>query len=333
MNDPEDNPRLEENDRIGSLVRSAGARAVPCKERQARARQTVYAEWRSANALRRHAKWLSVAAALACAAVLLWGVQARMQGAAVHVATVTRVTGEVLVHSGQKSDATLLRDAKALFTGDSLDSSAGGRALLHWLRNAQVQMDSDSTVLLKSPSELELLRGAAYIETSGGGGRLADITVITSAGRVRHIGTQFEVRIADGGNLRVRVRDGSAVFIGSWTNKVTVRAGQQLLVSGRKVTLSPGPSVTDPSWAWTREIETPAAGRTLFEVLETLSRDSGIRIVYETAEAQDKAREIRLHGRLDGLPVQDALRAALAGSGLEYVTHADRVEIRIPRPP
>jgi ferric-dicitrate binding protein FerR (iron transport regulator) len=334
MKNPFDSPPPEGNDHVGSLVRFAGARVTPSGERLNRARRSVHAEWRAANARRRRAMWMRVAAVLACAAIGLWVVQSRVDGGAVRVATVSRITGDVHVRSAREPEARLLVPERGLLSGDVLDSSSGGRVLLRWLQNADVRMDSGSTVLLKSPGELELLRGAVYVETLGRPGQPAEISVATAEGRVRHIGTQFEVRI-DRGNLLVRVRDGSAVFVRSWTNRATIRAGQQLLVSGRKMTLAPGPSATDPSWSWTRDVA-PGAGigsRSLFEVLQTLSREAGIRVVYETAETRDKAREIRLHGRLDGLPVSDALRAALDGSGLEYTVYPDRVEIRIPRPP
>jgi ferric-dicitrate binding protein FerR (iron transport regulator) len=317
-------------DSVGTLVHSAGPRALPDSERMERARKHLRAEWRAQLARRRRTKWLALlAAALACTAVGLWVTQSVAPGAGVQVASVTRVVGTVLVRSA--NDVEPLSEPRTLFAGDLLDGSGGGRVLLRWLRNADVRLDAGSAVRLTSPGELELVRGAVYIETLSHAGPV-DISVTTPAGLVRHVGTRFEVRIADG-NVRVRVRDGAAVFSGSAQRTLTIRAGEQLLVSNGKITVKPDVPPTHPSWAWIREVAPTLdiEGRSLFEVLDALGRESGLRIVYENVEVRARAQSIVLHGQLRDLSVQDTIKAVLIGSGLDFSLHPDRVEIHAPR--
>ena len=91
-----------------------------------------------------------------------------------------------------------------------------------------------------------------------------------------------------------------------------------------------GPGSADAQWAWTREIS-PAfviEGRPLADALDWLSRETGLEIVYSDEEARRQAHALILRGNVDGLDTRDALRAVLAGSGLNFQMSGERVEIR-----
>jgi hypothetical protein len=100
-------------------------------------------------------------------------------------------------------------------------------------------------------------------------------------------------------------------------------------VTLRDVVLTAGPGSADAQWAWTREIS-PAfviEGHPLAEALDWLSRETGLEVVYGDEQARSQAQALILRGNVDGLDTRDALRAVLAGSGLNFQVNADRVEI------
>ena len=65
---------------------------------------------------------------------------------------------------------------------------------------------SDAEIILESRSRLRLTTGKVYIDT-GAGGAEGQMLVVTDAGSVADIGTQFEV-LYDDSHFQVRVREG-----------------------------------------------------------------------------------------------------------------------------
>src|SRR2546427_815740 len=82
-----------------------------------------------------------------------------------------------------------------------------GRAALRLDAGPSVRLDAGSDLRLVSAHVLELRRGAVYVDTgarspngsaataSGAEGPASPIEIRTSLGRVRDVGTQFEVRL------------------------------------------------------------------------------------------------------------------------------------------
>lgn len=317
-----------EPDLIATLLRSAGPRTAPDAERFERARQNVQAEWRATIARRRNTRQIGLAAAatvvLAIAAVLT---KVFWQSPVPVIATVNRISGDVLVRHAQGGHLQVnpLQAGQTLVADFEIDTGATGRVLLTWTNGEQLRLDQHSLVELKSTQELHLTRGAVYIETSGAPG----LAITTPFGIARHIGTQFEVRVTDG-QTRVRVREGSVSFSSRHRAPVTIVAGQQLSASDEAMKLEAGPGSADEGWQWLYQIAPPFAieGRSLFDALEWLSHESGMRIVYRSNGARAQARAVILRGSIEGLEMHKAFIAVLAGSGLMFDVHADRVEIR-----
>jgi ferric-dicitrate binding protein FerR (iron transport regulator) len=222
-----------------------------------------------------------------------------------------------------------LRSGAALLAGGEIATAADGRVLLGWVGGVEVRVDRASRVQIDSATALHLLEGAVYVDTRSSDENSAQLAILTSAGTVRHVGTRFEVRVA-GGDTRVRVRDGTALFTGTDHAVVLIASGQQLSVADGQPSLVQGPGPADPAWEWTRAIspQFEIEGRSLYDSVEWLAHEAGLRIVYENGAVRDRAQGVIVHGNIAGLPTREALVAVLTGSGFEFVLDSDQVRIR-----
>jgi hypothetical protein len=325
------NSNDDKQDYVATLVRTAGPRAFPDAARFDRARQRVSAEWRGVVVKERRTQYRRIAAVLVVVAMIgtlvavFWPVPSQP------LATASRVIGDVLVRRVEQGHVQVepLKPNQVLVSGTELDTGITGRVLLDWASGAQLRVDRHSVVELRSDNEVRLTRGAVYIETrSGPSQNVSHLAVTTPFGTARHIGTRFEVNV-DGGGARVRVREGSVSFSDERQAPVTINAGQQLRVEEGTLTLEPGPGSADPAWDWLRNIAPHFSieGRTAFDALEWLSHESGLQMIYADERARSQARSVTLRGDIEGLEIRKALLAVLAGSGLAFDIHGDRVEI------
>jgi ferric-dicitrate binding protein FerR (iron transport regulator) len=197
--------------------------------------------------------------------------------------------------------------------------------LLSLSSGAQLRLDSQSVVKWVSPIALRLSRGAVYAETGRGSPQLV---VSTPYGIARHVGTRFEVRVADG-QARVRVREGAVDFQRKEGPAIRIERGQQLVADESRAVVQAGPGSADAAWAWTREIgpSFEIEGQSLVAALDWLGREAGLHVVYRDERARSQAQAVTLRGSIEGLDTQDALLAVLAGSGLVFSLDADRIEI------
>ena len=325
-------------DPIEMLLRSAGAGIEPDASRMERAMLNVHREWHETLASRRTARRQTRLAA--CAAVILIAtlVVTLWPAAASPVATAVRLTGGALVRHARSTAVSteLLSAGRVVMAGDEIDTGAAGRVLLDLTSGAQLRIDTHSVAQWKSPTELQLLSGTVYVETrvhpasqASSVSHIRQLTVSTPWGDVRHVGTRFEVQVAEGSTL-VRVRDGLVSFSAKSAAPVMVRAGQQLSISNSVITLQPGPGSAAPEWDWLRAIGPSFAieGRTLSDTLDWLSGETGLQVIYLSDGARSQAHALILRGTIDGLDTRQALLAVLAGSGLAFELRADRVEIR-----
>ena len=315
-------------DALAALVRAAGPRAMPQAEQMARARARVHAEWRAGVASQRRGRlqWLAAAAAVVLAVGIGFILWPRSEPA-VLVAKASRVCGDVQVHTGGGPVASLGTGAPVL-VGQVLETPGDARALLSFPDGMEVRIDRTSRVQVDSPTALRLLEGTLYVDTRSGEAA-AELAIRTHAGVVRHVGTRFEVRVV-AGDTRVRVRDGTALFTGTDHAAVLIASGQQLSVSDGQTSLLPGPGVADAAWEWTGTIS-PAfdiEGRSLYDSVEWLGREAGLKVVYANDSVLARAQTVRVHGSIEGLATRDALVTVLTGSGFEFDLGSERVRIR-----
>jgi ferric-dicitrate binding protein FerR (iron transport regulator) len=293
------------DDAIGALVRLAGRRAPVPEDAAARVRAAVRDEWMQTLGRRRRTRWIGSAAAVAAAAVIV--VVTRMTNSAPPVAP------RVVVAGGQTNGAVI-------YANDVYEVANGNTASLAW-GNATLRLDSGTRIRIASPSELTLERGAVYVDSNGAG-----VLVRTPMGNVRDIGTQFEVRLTSD-RMRVRVREGRIdLQRGAATH--TAGPGVELDADTRGGVTPHSIARTGAEWEWVLRAAPPIHldGRTLSEVVASVTRDEGLKPVWFDETAQNAAT-MRLHGDVPLTP-DEALDTALVASGLTSRIDGDRLIIK-----
>jgi ferric-dicitrate binding protein FerR (iron transport regulator) len=296
------------NDALAALVRAAGPRPMPRPEQVARARDRVHAEWRASVASQRRGRWRWLAAAAAVVLAVGIGFSLWMRPElTLEVAVAHRVSGDVQVSRRDSARLEPLSAGAPLFVGTEVSTSAAGRALLSFRDGIEVRIDRESKLQVDSTTALRLLQGALYVDTRSSREGEHALAILTSAGVVRHVGTRFEVRVDDG-DMRVRVRDGTALFTGTDDAVLLIASGQQLVVADGQASLAAGPGAADAAWEWTGAISPTfdIEGRSLYDSVEWLGHEAGLQIVYANDAVLERAKAVRVHGNIEGLATREA---------------------------
>jgi ferric-dicitrate binding protein FerR (iron transport regulator) len=160
--------------------------------------------------------------------------------------------------------------------------------------------------------------GGVYADSGQGRAQTTSIEVLTPLGSVRDIGTQFEVRVTDDSS-RVRVREG-AVEMEHPGGVEIARAGFEIEVDDAGNVRRGEVPIVGPDWEWAASIAPPfdLDGATLSEFLAWVSRETGLRVVYQDAAMATAAPGISLSGEVDGLSPREALAAVLPTCGMSH---------------
>jgi ferric-dicitrate binding protein FerR (iron transport regulator) len=142
---------------------------------------------------------------------------------------------------------------------------------------------------------------------------------------VSHVGTQFEVR-SDPNGLDVRVREGE-VSVETPAGRLTTRAGEALLIDRDRRAERRTIATSGPEWAWVTTMAQPFAleGATVPAFLAWVSREQGWRWEYADGAARRIAERAVLHGTIDALSPEEAVRAVLPALGLTSRRDGDRL--------
>ncbi len=275
------------------------------------------AAWQAKVRAQRRRYWYALVAAVALAAVGL--VSLLSQGPAPSAARAAIVQGQV-EYVAPTAEWTPLPAGAAIPEGARVRTVGEGRAAFELAGGASLRASTATEWSFAGPRRIELGAGTLYVDsgtTAAGRG----VEIATAFGVVRDVGTQFEVRALSTG-LRIRVREGLAELlqIGSPGGVPTV-AGEQLSIdAGGRMQRLPL-AADDAQWAWTQSLATPPPmeGRTAFEMLAWVARESGKRLVFADADAELRARAAILHGESSGLMPLDVLDVLVATTGsLDY---------------
>lgn len=310
---------------LAELLRSAGARPAPSEAAKERAKAAVYQAYVGELQHRSRRRWLlGIAASVAALIVAGLLVQQRAPTPVV-AAHVTRVLGDRATVG-----TVTAAPAQPVLTRETVWVPPGTRLLLTLTNGFGVRVDQSSRLIFESPARLRLEQGAVYVETPrvSSSGSSADFVVQTAYGAVQHVGTRFEVRVASD-ELRVRVRDGTAVFHGASGKDTTVNAGEQLNYRAGIVTVVPGPGPASDAWGWAELVrpEYPIDGRSLAEVLAWLAHEAGMQLEFTDEASRTRAAEITLRGDVGTLLPRESIQAVLAGTDVPYVIEGTRLLI------
>jgi ferric-dicitrate binding protein FerR (iron transport regulator) len=303
----DDTGNTNSDDAIAALVRLAGRRPPVPEDAARRVREAVHDEWMETISRRRRTRWIGSAAVVAAAAVTFVILQLTIPSPP------QPTPQQLVVASGQTNGAVI-------YANVVYEVANGNTASLAW-GNAILRLDSGTRVRIASPTELTLDRGAVYVDSHHSG-----VVIHTPLGNVRDIGTQFEVRM-EPDRMRVRVREGRVdLQHGGATH--SAEAGMELDADAQGGVTPHSIARNGAEWDWVVRAAPPIHldGRTLSEVVASVTRDEGVTPVWSDAASRNAA-SMRLHGDVPLTP-EEALDTALVASGLTSRIDGDRLIIK-----
>src|SRR5262245_45705271 len=190
---------------IARVLKAAGLRERAPAEVERAVREHLRGEWREIVAERqgRRRRWtgLAIAASIAVAAFAAWLFAAQPQGIAAPVATMAVAIGDVRVRGSWWQGWEVAATGRGLRAGQRIETGSKGRASLSLPGIASARVDEDTRLRLASADWVVIDRGALYIDAGSASAPGSRLAVETPSGAVRHVGTQYEVRV-DGRAVR-----------------------------------------------------------------------------------------------------------------------------------
>lgn len=314
------------------LLKSAGRREVPPAEVERDVRKRLHGDWQAMlreNRQRRNRRGaLALAASLVAAAFGLWIASTQSVVPSPAVGTLAVAVGEVRERSGWFSGWRVMGGGDAVVAGRTLETGADGRAAIALPGGMSLRVDRDTRIALVDSSRLRLERGTLYLDSGSGQARRAQLLVETPAGSVRHVGTQYEVRLLDTGVL-LRVREGRVEFRSPTGRVEQGRSGEQLVILGDgRVQRGEAPR-SGPSWDWISDAtpELDLEGMSLARFLAWAGRELGYAVTFAPAISEVELASVIVHGSTAGLTPTEALRAVFATTSFEATVVGDRIVV------
>jgi len=293
----------------------------------------------------RRARWIAWSAAAVAASILvLAGVSLVLRGRVIPgdsgpssgqtVASVATVSGSswILRSGGAAGEAAVpLRSGDPIPAGAIVATGRGASLAMQDSIGRSIRLAEGSRLRYVSGNASVLEDGLLYADA--GRGNEPVLTIETAYGRVRDLGTQFEVKVG-GGSIRIRVREGS-VSLDSAGATHEVAAGNQLAWTGQGEAEYEAIPIFGASWRWAEEIAPlrDLRGRTAREFLDWISRERGWSLEFESPEVAKAAGEITLGGSITGLSLDESLDAVLPTCGMRYQLHEGVLKVsRSPAP-
>lgn len=315
-------------DDLERVLKAAGPRERPPADIERELRENLRLEWRALveerRAGRRRAAYALAAGVLAAAvgawlAVPQWTVPTEPAGA------VALAAGELSVKSGRFGRWRQAAVGQPLTTGQTLATGPAGRGALALANGISARLDYATRIRVAATDRLVIDRGAIYVDAGAESARAAPLEIVTPAGSVRHLGTQYEVRVADSA-VRLRVREGRVL----WESDAGTTTGE----AGEQLTVGPGGGVErervptfGAAWDWAAAAA-PAIeldGMLLGEFLDWAARELGRRVEFATPEVEREAGSVVLHGSISGLTPAQALATVFATTRMQAVLEDGRI--------
>jgi ferric-dicitrate binding protein FerR (iron transport regulator) len=314
------------------VLKAAGPRDRVPPAIEAAAREQLRAEWRRIVAERRVGRRrlvaFSMAAGVAALAVGSWLVASRAAPSGEAAGTMVVARNEVRVRSSWLSGWEAVDTGATLMSGDAVETGPRGRAGVALPGGISARLDGDTRIRLASAERIVIERGALYVDSGAGHSAESKLQVDTPEGSVRHVGTQYEVRL-DGAAVRLRVREGRVEWQSSSGRSEQGRAGEQLTIAAGGEVLRAASPTYGESWNWvaaaapTIDID----GRPLVDVLAWASRELGCDVRYASEATREEAAAVVVHGSIAGLTPRQALDSVLATTTLRGILEGGRLTI------
>lgn len=309
---------------IARVLRATGKRVDPSADAARAVYTAVHAEWRAAVDKREKPRarrvWLAAAAAIAIAAIALFVGRAMLIPAPELVASVSRTIGAVEMRDADAGSWKGIASNGALHAGQNVHTGRDGRLTLTLRDGVSLRLDHDTSIALVSPDRIDITSGAVYVDSGLPTTSAGRLQVGTPSGVIRHIGTQYEARIVNGGT-RVRVREGRVDVTPMHGSARTLQVGEQILVStsGIEDRNRVEPSSDDWDWASNAAPDFDIDGRPVHDFLAWAGRETGLKVVFASPESAAEAKRAVLSGSVAGLGPDEALAAVLPTTSLRSV--------------
>jgi ferric-dicitrate binding protein FerR (iron transport regulator) len=322
-NDPGDEGEIEH------LLREVGERVQPTPEITQAVHAAVRAEWRTVVAQRtrrkRTTQWSMAAgfAAVAVSALLLFRFSATPLSGSAPIASIVKIQSSSAVGNVQvsTSEGATWRDAvvgEVLAAGAMVRTDSTTSSALDFGKGRSVRLAAGTRFTLLAVDQVRLERGGVYIDASAR--EPAPLSVQTAYGTVEHLGTQYQVQLAQD-RMSISVREGRVSVAGT-SGKMLIAANERVVYAEQGEIARETIASHDPTWLWAMQ-SAPSFdidNHTLASFLDWVARETGRAVTYATPEVRAQAEKLILRGSVDNLSPDQALRAVLATT--QFV-HAD----------
>ena len=214
-----------------------------------------------------------------------------------------------------------------------MHTGADGRIAIAMENGVSLRLDRDTSVAFVDADHIEVNEGAVYVDSGVAAANAGRLQVSTPAGVVRHVGTQYEARVVNDGSTRIRVREGRVDVKPVKGEALTLRVGDQILVSPSGVERRSRIEPSDDEWDWASNAapEFDIEGRPVREFLAWAGRETGLEVVFATPESAAEARRAVLSGSVAGLNPDEALAAVLPTTSLRSTERDGKLVIEMAR--
>jgi len=327
MSNKSDNAILESEASFEELLGHVAARPMPSAEDVEIARNAVKAEWLAVTRERkRRRQFVSLAAAASVLLTLALVIRFALTPPviAVQVAAIEKSYGSIAIYvPGEELQEG--GDLSSISAGQTIITGKESGLALAWGGGGSLRIDANSRVAFLSDSAIELVSGAMYFDSMN---QNVELHVRTKYGVIRHLGTQYMGRI-DAESLAVSVREGRVAVDGLNFDEVA-EPRQRLTFSGsaRPTVLSISPYGDDWRWVELTAPQVDLDGKTAFELLQWVTRETGLTITFDPPSVEQIARESFVLGPVDAEP-RIALGQGLLSVSLTYGIDSQKGEITI----
>jgi ferric-dicitrate binding protein FerR (iron transport regulator) len=326
---------MSEEQDIERVLRAAGARPNPSAEMRAAVHAAVRVEWQATvqrQQRRRRRVWFAAAAAVAITAIGALSTLSWLSAPRALVASVSRSVGTVNASQGYWHYSVAAHTGQGLHAGQTLTTGSDGRVALRLPAGLSVRLDRNTRVSLIETERIAIHQGAVYVDA--GEIPVNPLQIDTPAGSVRHLGTQYEVRLV-GNDTRVRVREGRVEVRSNDGIASNAGAGEQLMVSSTGRAQRSSIVTYGNDWSWVSNAAPPfdTNSRPFSEFLAWVGRELGREIVFATPDSEVEASRTVLSGSVPELSPAEALSAVLPTTRLRSYEREGSIVIELESAP
>lgn len=332
MKGTENHRETKPGDALEELFRHVSARERPPDSEEQAIRDALHAEWRAITGRRRRRRAvMSLAAAASLVLAVMVGTSLlrgpETMAPARQLASIDRVSGIVEVQLAHGASARA-QAADMLESGQTVVTRNNSYLAFRWLDGSSVRMDQHSEFRLTANGDVELISGQIYVDSEMADSGAPGMAVLTPAGRVRHLGTQYMTAVREG-STTVLVRQGR-VAISSGGEEMLTDIGERLVVSAAGERRRESIATYGNLWEWAQALAPAFSsdGRSMADFLDWVGHESGRAIEYRSPEAEKLARDTLLRGEVDMGPMR-ALTTLLQTSDLVSEVNAGVIAISL----